>query len=70
MPRALVAGLEAHRAGHDPVPPARAALGDLDIDYVGVASFDEEPTLVVAVRVGVIRLIDNVPLNRPRLAGL
>jgi len=70
VPRALAAGLQAHRAGHDPVPPARAALAGLDIDYVGVASFDGEPTLVVAVRVGVIRLIDNVPLNQPRLAGL
>jgi hypothetical protein len=40
------------------------------VDYAGVASFDGDPTLVVAVRVGQTRLIDNVPLKDPQRAGL
>jgi len=70
IPRALRAGLAAWRAGQPPAPAAQAALADLDVDYAEVASFDHEPTLVVAARVGSTRLIDNVPLNRPELAGL
>jgi pantothenate synthetase len=35
-----------------------------------VADFEGEPTLVLAVRAGETRLIDNVPLNQPELAGL
>jgi hypothetical protein len=45
-------------------------LADLTVDYVGVATFDGEPTLVVAARSGATRLIDNIPLDRPELAGL
>jgi pantoate--beta-alanine ligase len=41
---------------------ARAALNGLDVDYVEVADFDP-PVLAAAVRVGSIRLIDNVVLN-------
>lgn len=41
---------------------ARAALADLDVDYVEVADFDP-PVLAAAVRVGSTRLIDNVILN-------
>jgi pantoate--beta-alanine ligase len=41
---------------------ARALLGDLDVDYVEVAPFDP-PVLAAAVRVGSVRLIDNVPLE-------
>jgi pantoate--beta-alanine ligase len=41
---------------------ARAALSGLDIDYVEVAEFDP-PVLAAAVRIGEIRLIDNVPLG-------
>jgi len=41
---------------------ARELLEDLDVDYVEVAPFDP-PTLVAAVRVGSVRLIDNVPLE-------
>jgi len=69
VPRALQAGLAAWQFGQPAAPAARAALAGLDVDYVEVATFDDEPTLVVAVRVGVTRLIDNVPLNRPSLAG-
>jgi pantoate--beta-alanine ligase len=53
LPRAL--------ATRDPVA-ARAALADLDVDYVEVADFDP-PVLAAAVRVGSTRLIDNVPLE-------
>lgn len=72
IPRGLVAGLEAHRRGQDPGSAARAVLraAGLEIDYVDVAPFPEGPTLVVAVRLGPIRLIDNVPLDRPELSGL
>jgi pantoate--beta-alanine ligase len=70
IPSALTAGLAAHARGEDPVAAARAALGDLPIDYVAVTAFDEHPTLIVAVTVGRTRLIDNVPLDEPALAGL
>jgi pantoate--beta-alanine ligase len=70
IPRALAAGLAAHRHGRDPIEPARRVLSDLEVDYVAVAAFDGEPTLVVAARAGGTRLIDNVPLNRPELGGL
>ena len=73
LPRALRAGLEAHRRGADPRPPALAALNvssSVDVEYVEVAPFEAGPTLVIAARVGTTRLIDNVPLDRPELAGL
>ena len=44
------------------VDAARAALADLDVDYVEVADFDP-PVLAAAIRVGKTRLIDNVILN-------
>jgi pantoate--beta-alanine ligase len=65
IPRALDAGLAAFKAGRDPVAAARAVLGDLDPDYVAVADFDGQPTLAIAARVGDVRLIDNVTLERP-----
>jgi pantothenate synthetase len=52
------------------VEAARAELTGLDVDYIDVAMFDGQPTLVVAARVGRTRLIDNVPLDHPSLAGL
>jgi pantoate--beta-alanine ligase len=63
IPRALEAGIAAHQSGRDAVTAARAALAGLEIDYVAVAPFDGQPTLVVAARVGRTRLIDNVPLD-------
>jgi pantoate--beta-alanine ligase len=69
IPRALLAGLEARKAGGDPARAARAALDGLDVDYADVAVFNGRPTLVVAVHVGATRLIDNVPLDSPELAG-
>jgi pantoate--beta-alanine ligase len=70
IPRALKAGLAAAQRGEDPVEAARRELGDLDVEYVAVAEFDGDPTLVIAARVGATRLIDNVPLKRPQAAGL
>jgi pantoate--beta-alanine ligase len=70
IPLALVAGLSAYRAGGDPVAAARAGLRGLVVDYVGVATFEGQPTLVIAARAGATRLIDNVPLDQPELAGL
>jgi len=70
IPRALKAGLTAHLAGGDPGSAARATLEGLQVDYADVAVFDGQPTLVVAARAGATRLIDNVPLNHPELAGL
>jgi len=70
IPAALRAGLAAHRSGGDPVSAARAALAGLDIDYVGLAAFPDGPTLVIAVKVGRTRLIDNVPVDHPERAGL
>lgn len=75
IPRALQAGLRAHLAGRDAVSAARVAIVSsgaraLDVEYCAVAEFDGGPTLVIAARAGATRLIDNVPLNEPHLAGL
>ncbi len=70
IPRALRAGLAAFAKGDDPIAPAHAALVDLDVEYVRVADFGGRPTLVIAARAGTTRLIDNVPLTQPELAGL
>jgi pantoate--beta-alanine ligase len=67
LPRALQAGLEAHRSGADVVAAARALLDGvqgLSVDYVAVADLDGL-TLAAAVRVGSTRLIDNVLLDGP-----
>jgi pantoate--beta-alanine ligase len=61
--RALEAGLAAHRAGRDPITAARAALRNLEPEYVAVAELEGHPTLAIAARVGRTRLIDNVPLD-------
>lgn len=64
LPRALEAGLQAHRDGGDPMAAAEQALvaaPELSVDYVAVADLDG-PTLAAAVRVGTTRLIDNVEL--------
>jgi pantoate--beta-alanine ligase len=53
LPRALATGDAAL---------ARQMLKGLDVDYVEVAPFDP-PVLAGAVRVGSVRLIDNVPLE-------
>jgi pantoate--beta-alanine ligase len=65
IPRALEAGVAAHRSGRDAVAAARTVLAGLEADYVAVAAFEGRPTLVIAARVGGTRLIDNVPLDKP-----
>ena len=70
IPKALAAAVRAHRRRADPVAAARQALGALAIDYVDLAPFDPQPTLVLGVRIGSTRLIDNVPLDLPELGGL
>ena len=70
IPRALRVGVEAHRRGDDPVAAARAMLGGLDVDYCEITLFDGAPTLVIAARAGLTRLIDNVPLTAPEQAAL
>ena len=65
LPRALEAGLAAHRVGQDPVRAAQAvldAMAGLSVDYVAVADLDG-PTLAAAAVVGSTRLIDNVRLS-------
>jgi len=65
LPRALQAGLAAHRSGSDAVRAARAMLDaepGLRVDYVAEADLDG-PTLAAAVMVGSTRLIDNVVLD-------
>jgi pantoate--beta-alanine ligase len=70
IPRALRAGLDAHRQGRDAAAAARAVLDGLDVGYVAVATFAGEPTLVIAATVGATRLIDNCPLDAPERAGM
>ena len=65
LPRALQAGLQAHRGGGDPVATAEEVLASepaISVDYVAVADLDG-PTLAGAVRVGPTRLIDNMRLD-------
>ena len=65
LPRALEAGLRAHRSGKDAVRAARGVLDaakDVRVDYVAQADLDG-PTLAGAVVVGSTRLIDNVLLS-------
>jgi pantoate--beta-alanine ligase len=47
----------------DPVAAVRAELNGLDPDYVGIVELDGAQLLTAAVRVGSIRLIDNVLLK-------
>jgi len=70
IPRALKSGLAASRDGRDPVAAALKELEGMDVEYVSVAQFESDPTLVIAVRVGATRLIDNVPLRHPAAAGI
>ncbi len=54
LPRALASG---------DAETARSMLSGLEVEYLEVAPFDP-PVLAAAVRVGEVRLIDNVPLTR------
>jgi pantoate--beta-alanine ligase len=66
LPRALLAGEEAHRNGGDAVAVARAVLASepaIAPDYVELARFNGALYLLSAARVGRTRLIDNVVLE-------
>jgi pantoate--beta-alanine ligase len=65
LPRALEAGLQAHRDEGDPVAAAEEVLAaepGLRVDYVAVVDLDGA-TLAAAVRVVATRLIDNAALG-------
>ena len=64
FPRALAAGAAADREGRSAVEAARTAIDGLEVDYLE-ETFDLEGArlLAGAVRVGGIRLIDNVVLE-------
>jgi pantoate--beta-alanine ligase len=70
VPAALRAAVAAYRRGQDPVEAALHELQGLTVEYVDIARFSATPTLVIAVRAGATRLIDNVPLDYPEGAGL
>jgi pantoate--beta-alanine ligase len=66
LPRALVAGVEAHRRGGDAADAARSVLAVerlLEPDYVEVARLNGRTYLLAAVRAGSARLIDNAILE-------
>jgi pantoate--beta-alanine ligase len=62
LPHALAAGLQAYREGGDAVGVACELLKGVSVDYVTIADLDG-PTLAGAVRIGPVRLIDNVRLE-------
>jgi pantoate--beta-alanine ligase len=59
LPRAL----ESAVGSGDPVAAARAALNGLEPDYVEVLDLGDVKVLAAAVRVGSVRLIDNIVLE-------
>jgi pantoate--beta-alanine ligase len=66
LPRALLAGEEAHRSGRDAVAAARAVLASepaITPDYVELARLNGALYLLGAARVGRTRLIDNIVLE-------
>jgi pantoate--beta-alanine ligase len=66
LPRALFAGVDAYSYGANPVAVAGTILAGerrLATEYIELVQWNGRPTLVAAVRVGGIRLIDNVVLG-------
>jgi pantoate--beta-alanine ligase len=63
LPRALARGREAYAGGGDAVAAARSSLNGLSPDYVEIVELDDVTILASAVRIGDIRLIDNVILK-------
>lgn len=59
LPRALASAV----AEADPVAAARASLNGLEPDYVEVLDLGDATVLAAAVRVGSVRLLDNVLLE-------
>jgi len=60
---ALPRALQEARGAADPVATARAALNGLDPEYVELRRLGDATVLAAAIRVGSIRLIDNVLLE-------
>jgi pantoate--beta-alanine ligase len=60
LPRALARGAEAYTQGSDAVAATRSSLNGLAPDYVEILELDGATLLASAVRIGDIRLIDNV----------
>jgi pantoate--beta-alanine ligase len=63
LPRALALGAEAYTQGGDPVAATRSAFNGATPDYVELVELDAATVLAAAIRVGPIRLIDNVLLK-------
>ncbi len=63
LPRALARGAEAYSQGGDAVAATRSALNGSTPDYVEILELDGATILASAIRVGSIRLIDNVLLK-------
>jgi pantoate--beta-alanine ligase len=63
LPRALAAGKEAYEVRADAVRAARSSLNGLTPDYVELVELGDATLLAAAVRVGDVRLIDNVLLK-------
>jgi pantoate--beta-alanine ligase len=63
LPRALAEGIEAYTQGGDPVAATRSAFNGATPDYVELVELDAATVLAAAIRVGPIRLIDNVLLK-------
>jgi len=63
LPRALEQGREAYTKGSDAVAATRSSLNGLTPDYVELIELDGATLLASAVRVGPVRLIDNVLLK-------
>ena len=68
LPRALAAGVAADEAGGNAVEAARAVLASdtrIETDYVEEMTAHDHRMLCAAVRVGDVRLIDNMILEGP-----
>ena len=63
LPRALAAGKAAYTQGADAVRATRSSLNGLTPDYVELIELGDATLLAAVVRIGDIRLIDNVLLK-------
>jgi pantoate--beta-alanine ligase len=63
LPRALARGRDAYTQGSDAVAATRSSLNGLTPEYVELIELDGATLLASAVRVGPVRLIDNVLLK-------
>jgi pantoate--beta-alanine ligase len=63
LPRALGAGKDAYASGADAINATRSSFNGLQPDYVELIELGDATLLAAALRVGDIRLIDNVLLK-------